>query len=223
MLKATDRFQLDVTKEIIRLGELRLAAQLQTRLALEARLATSMTWLIALSVLLIGLIFNLKGQPGNFWFLLVFTAVIVGLVTLMNLFMILSSDDWRYAGANPSEIVDYIVVDKPAYPLDKFVARIKNTRLLSFRIKARQTQKFFNSRNKSLDHTLHKLSLRYAEDIAYNDRLINSLHSKMNFPIQMIMLGIVIVVVVVALPSQPIQSKSNQSQSVAPQTNVPTP
>lgn len=40
----------DVIKEIIRLSELRLAAQLQTRLALEGRLGSSTPWLLAVLV-----------------------------------------------------------------------------------------------------------------------------------------------------------------------------
>ncbi len=42
------QIELEAMKEAVRQGELRLAAQLQTRLALEGKSTSSMPWLIAL-------------------------------------------------------------------------------------------------------------------------------------------------------------------------------
>lgn len=97
-----------VIKEAIRLSELRLAAQLQTRLSLESRLGSSMPWLVASIIAVVVGIYAVRGNIGDYHLGILLSHVLLLLivstvVTAISTFFHMFAGRWKYAGVRQAQ------------------------------------------------------------------------------------------------------------------------
>ena len=87
-------------------------------------------------------------------------------------------------------------------------------------IKVTQNTNHFDDSNGSMDHLLHKLSMRYTESIARNDDLLKSIKYMVNAPIVFFLVGVCIIFLLLPTPA-PSQQERQPAQS-APASPLPT-
>ncbi len=174
MASNDQELSIKVLKESIRLSEIRLAAQLQMRLALEARLNSSPPWLLAL---VIGLVTFIRGKSVPLVLTEVDKIIIVLpiLAFLYSLYAVFVVGRWHYAGKPPSFLVSHIRHERK-YPrfsrfnslVDRCLGFLKaNIPKFSFTYTATSSHNFQLSNSIECSRLL-KLALDYEKSIAEN-------------------------------------------------------
>ncbi len=217
----------DVIKEIIRLGELRLAAQLQTRLVLEGRLGSSTPWLLAVLVAIASSISSIRSSTEDIKIISTVLTFAVLIAILLNFCSMLISGKWHYSGEVPSSFTKYINLEIRDSRFDLFFKRAQS--FIKARIKhpwivVKYNHDMFEETYYSIDSTLYKLAIHYTNDIARNDDYLSTIKIMANMPIIVLLIGVMIAGYLIPSPKPfPHQPSPTQSSPPAPSQVKPGP
>lgn len=201
-LSEASETDINVLKEVIRQSELKLAAQLQARIALEGKSNSSTSWIVTLLIATLGALSALKGNPdaGHIIDMLLFVAIGLLVAAFANLIATVSSGKWTYSGNSPSFFIDYIRVNEPNYWVERFVNYVSRIRKRPRRLFAVEVSADLKFKNGSIEQVLHQTIIYYAEGISRNEDILRSIKNMSNAPSIVIFITLLLAVIIAPAP-----------------------
>ncbi len=175
-------FSIELLKESNRLSEIRLAAQLQTRLALEARLSSLTPWLLVLILGIRSIVHDAKPLMRLLSTLDSVLLVLPFVALLFSLIAVFVGGKWHYAGKPPSFLISdvrherkYARFHRVNSSIDRQWKFIRGKLPDSSYYHVVTHSRMFAAGDLSEQAVLFRLALCYEKSVAENDDRLNQL------------------------------------------------